>query len=69
MIEHKLVTAPVGATNWDGQKWGKKGKLKYPQFICRGVGCKKAVRTYCLCNVGVWMCKDCFPEHIIDVNS
>ena len=24
IIEHKLETAPVGATNWDGQKWEKR---------------------------------------------
>ena len=66
--EHRLVSAPCYAVNWDGKKWEKKGRLKYMQFTCKMEGCKKPVRTYCLCNMGSWLCKDCLAEHVIKVN-
>ena len=65
-VDHVLRTAPKRAKNWDGQKWDLSAKMDYPQFWCRMKGCRKSIRTYCQCNVGSWLCKDCFPEHIME---
>ena len=69
VVEHRLETAPKRSVKYDGKNWIKKGKLDYPQFTCRMAGCKKAVRTYCVCNVGEWLCKDCFVNHIVEQNT
>ena len=42
-IEHKLLTAPKRCVKFDGRRWIKRGKLDYPQFICRVNGCKQAI--------------------------
>ena len=65
-IEHKMLSASKRCVKFDGQRWIKKGKLDYPQFICRVNGCKQAIRTYCQCDVGRWLCKDCFSIHIVE---
>ena len=65
-IEHSLVTAPCHASKFVGGRWQKKSRAKYQQFVCKGFGCKKQVRTYCACGVGNWLCKDCHLEHMLE---
>ena len=67
--QHELQTAPPHAKKWLGTKWDKTCSQEYQQHRCKWPGCKKKVRTYCLCSVGHWMCKSCFVEHILDVET
>jgi hypothetical protein len=41
--------------------------MLYPQAKCRG--CKKKVRTYCVCSPGVVRCDDCFAQHVFDAET
>ena len=64
-VKHKLMTCP------QYQKFqGKKlvcCKTQYYQKICK---CKKKKpRTYCSCSPGVFMCVDCFAEHVDECAS
>ena len=49
---HQLESAPPHARKFIGGKWDCTSKCRYQQFVCSGEGCKKAVRTYCVCSVG-----------------
>ena len=53
---HSLVSAPPHASKYDGSKWIKSAKFRYQQYTCQALGCKKAIRTYCVCSVGSWLC-------------
>ena len=66
---HELKSAPPHAKRWLGTKWDLTCSQDYQQHRCKWPGCKKKVRTYCLCNVGHWMCKSCFVEHVLDVET
>ena len=65
---HKLLKAPTGCKSYVGGKWIKNASKKYQQYKCRTHGCKKQIRTYCACNVGHWMCQECYLNHCIEVN-
>ena len=65
-LEHFLRTAPRHASKFVGGRWHKKAKAKYQQFVCRGTGCKRQVRTYCSCMVGHWLCQECHTLHMIE---
>ena len=61
-----LETAPPYAVSWTGTKW-EFLKCKYPQHVCKTLGCQKRIRTYCRCMVGHWMCPTCVGIHIASV--
>ncbi|KAI2500665.1 Transposase IS4 [Fragilaria crotonensis] len=61
-----VETAPVYAGNWTGTQW-QFLSTKYPQHICKTVGCKKRIRTYCKCMIGFWMCPACIGMHIAQI--
>ena len=65
IIDHKLETAPPFAKKICKGKWDKTCKQRYQQFACKSFQCSKKVRTYCICDVGKWMCQSCFVNHII----
>ena len=67
--EHELARAPPHAKKWTGQKWDCSAKQKYQQYVCRGVGCTKPVRTYCVCSIGHWLCQSCFFSHVINLDN
>ena len=58
--------APVYATSWNGTEWMCLSS-KYPQHICKTVGCNKHIRTYCKCMRGFWLCPACVCMHIAQV--
>ena len=61
---HDLLTAPPYAKSFSSNgKWICTSTLRHAQFTCRGVGCKKRIRTYCKCNPFVWLCNSCFLMH------
>ena len=53
---HKMTKTPPYAKKFISGKWNKNAKCKYQQYACPGVGCRKPVRTYCICIVGEWLC-------------
>ena len=62
-----VETAPVYATtSWNGTEWTYLSS-KYPQHICKTVGCNKRIRTYCKCMKGFWLCPACVGMHIAQV--
>ena len=67
--KHEIRTAPVHAKKYFLGKWDQSAKNRYQSYVCRKVGCKAQVRTYCSCSPGNWLCKCCFSEHICQVIS
>lgn len=66
--QHKLVRAPAGAKTYRNRKWILACKYKYQQHKC--TVCKvKRIRTCCACTLGVWMCSDCHPKHVIESHT
>ena len=63
---HKLVRAPANSKFEDGE-WRNSYKQKYQQHHCSTDGCKKRMRTVCVCNRTRWLCADCFPNHLLSV--
>jgi hypothetical protein len=61
-----LETAPPLAGTWTGTKWVFLTS-RYPQHVCKTVGCQKRIRTYCRCMIGHWMCSTCIGIHIASV--
>ena len=61
-----VETAPPYAGSWTGTKW-EFLTSKYPQHVCRTLGCQKRIRTYCKCMMGNWMCPTCIGIHIASV--
>ena len=64
--EHKLETAPRHASIFNGRRWKCSANLPYQQYKCKGTSgkkCKKRIRTYCSCDIGAWMCRDCHVLH------
>ena len=58
-----VETAPLYARNWTGMEWHFMS-TKYPQHVCKSVGCKRRVRTFCRCMIGFWLCPTCIGIHI-----
>jgi hypothetical protein len=61
---HKLVKAPQNKRFEDGE-WRISYKRKYQQHLCSTNGCKKRMRTVCICNMAKWLCSDCFANHVL----
>jgi hypothetical protein len=61
-----VETAPLYAGNWTGTEWHFMS-TKYPQHVCKTIGCKNRVRTYCGYMIGFWLCPTCIGIHIAQV--
>jgi hypothetical protein len=68
LLESKcgVETAPPYAGTWTGARWEFLSS-KYPQHVCKTIGCPKRIRTYCKCMIGHWMCQMCIGIHIASV--
>ena len=62
---HHLCHALQNAHGYSNGIWDLLAQKKYQQYICTSKQCKKEIHMYCSCSPGVWMCADCFWEHII----
>jgi hypothetical protein len=65
-VAHALLTAPPYAKNYLNGKWNCTAKKMYQQYTCKGIGCKKLVRTFCRCSPGTFLCGSCHTIHLID---
>ena len=65
---HRILTAPKHAKKYQRRRWECTAAAPYQQYKCRGE-CNKKVRTYCACSPGVWLCFNCFPQHIRSAES
>ena len=65
-FHHDLVMAPPHAKKYMRTRWDMTVKAMYQQYICRGLGCKKQVWPYCICDPVVWLCKQCHTNHIVN---
>ena len=57
---HRLVSIPL----FQGSTPGKRVKKKYQAVRCRGDRCRKMVRRHCQCSATLFLCDDCFVDHI-----
>ena len=62
IIGHKLVSVPSfkkfkGATLVNS-------KTRYPTWKCCELNSR--VRTHCICRPGIYVCKECFTQHVLD---
>ena len=66
LTEHELISAPKHAVfDVEANKWiANQLKQKYQKYSCTICKIKK-IRTYCKCNVGVWMCHSCHVRHCV----
>lgn len=62
--DHQLLSLPKKTKFFMGRM--VESTCDYPQYKCRG--CKKRVRTYCLCTPGEYRCNECYAIHIRIVN-
>ena len=62
---HKLCALPRGKKILNGQVVDS--NMDYSQRKCSG--CKRKVRTYCKCSVGVTRCDECFAGHVFYAES
>ena len=64
--EHELIKLKKFQGAWDAtRKKFKKVKSQYQQQRCRNFHqCRKQTRTYCKCTKGMFLCVQCFAEHI-----
>ena len=62
-MDHKLESAPKKARKYLAGKWTLDDKKDYQAKTCTTKGCSVTVRTYCICNVGHWLCHECYAEH------
>lgn len=66
---HMLVKAPPNGrySHKDGL-WSSSNRQKYQTYGCRM--CKKTrVRTYCVCRLAYWLCKDCHLHHMFEEHA
>ena len=63
---HRLITAPDHARKWSGGTFICDANQKYQQHFCSGK-CGKRIRTYCACDPSKWLCRNCLPNHILNV--
>jgi hypothetical protein len=63
--EHGVFRLPLGKKFSGAQVVDSVSKA--PQ--CRCVGCKKKVRTCCICSMGVYRCVDCVFAHVVEAAS
>ena len=61
--EHQLVNPPRYTGKWLGDKW-KKVKSEYLARSCSR--CKGDTRKYCKCTTGLFLCVNCFPDHVLE---
>ena len=64
--DHSLRAPPTHA-KFDNQKkvWLDDGyRMRYQKHTCN-VCKKKKTRTYCVCNDGDWLCKECHSVHVL----
>ena len=68
---HGIRTAPKFLTLFRNGCWIQNSKLKYPQCMCRHPGCRRKIRTYCLCDPGFFLCSEHVGYHIhsLDISS
>jgi len=62
---HKVRALPRGKKFSNGQVTDS--NMDYSQKKC--FGCKRKVRTYCQCSVGVSRCDECYGRHIFESES
>lgn len=60
--EHAYISLPA----W--HKFNKFGQIvqaesRYPQATCFGTNCQEKTRSYCRCNPGKLLCKECYRKH------
>jgi hypothetical protein len=63
---HALVSAPPRAKKFFNGRWICQANKKYQQYTCKGINCKKKVRTCCKCSLGTWLCKSCHGIHLVE---
>ena len=66
---HEFLTAPKHARKCERRIWDLTATAPYQQYVCRGVGCKRQVRTYCSCTPGHWLCSSCYSDHVVEALS
>ena len=66
VVMYEKATCPTFTSHWKGTKFITDASHKYNQFTCRSHGCKKRVRTYCVCNPGSWMCEHYLHIHFLE---
>jgi hypothetical protein len=62
---HELCKIPKGK-KFKGSRLVKSA-MEYGQYKC--IGCKRKVRTYCKCSLGVIYCPEHYAKHILEVNN
>jgi len=64
--DHTMQTSPPKAREYRNRKWVCDAKQTHQQYTCSVPGCKKKVRTYCVCTPGAWLCTDHMIQHAVE---
>ncbi|EDQ92275.1 uncharacterized protein MONBRDRAFT_21809 [Monosiga brevicollis MX1] len=64
---HKFEPRAPPGTCADGVvRQSKTNNQHYRRVVCRGKGCSARVRSRCSCSATLWLCHDCWLEHVFD---
>jgi hypothetical protein len=66
LMVHNVVKCPPFTSHWNGRDFETASQFRYNQFTCKARGCKKRVRTYCVCTPGEWLCPLHFRVHLLE---
>ena len=71
--EHQYLKAPPNTRGMKHGEWVP-SKVRYQSYTCRlnhthtqRKGLKKQTRRYCSCEPCLWLCEDCYQEHLSKV--
>ena len=66
LVVHNVAKCPPFTSRWNGHMFEMTSQLRYSQFTCKSRGCKKRVRTYCVCTPGEWSCSSHWCAHFLE---
>ena len=66
LVVHNVAKCLPFTLRWNGRMFEMTSQFRYYQFTCKSRGCKKRVRTYCVCTPGEWLCSLHWRAHLLE---
>ena len=66
LVVHNVAKCPPFTLHWNDPMFEITSQFRYNQFTCKSRGCKKRVKTYCVCTPGEWLCSLHWCAHLLE---
>ena len=66
LVVHNVAKCLPFTLHWNGHMFEMTSQFRYYQFTCKSRGCKKRVKTYCVCTPGEWLCSLHWHAHLLE---